>query len=75
MQLAAARRKYDRIHEDRPYHDGTFSRWAEKASDDFPFHYADGVSIRLAETDENPDDLFLGGQIESVVEPGEADEG
>ena len=66
---------YDLIHHDRPYHDGSFERWSANASRDFPFHYADGVRIRLAPTDENPDDQFLGGEIpESVLEPGDADE-
>ena len=60
-QLEAAKRLYAAIHEDRPYHDGSFNRWAEKPSHEYPFHYADGVSIYLAETDENPEDDFLGG--------------
>jgi hypothetical protein len=72
--LAAARRIYDMVHQARPFHDGTFDdsdprHWAEKPSRDFPFRYDDGVSIRLALTDENPEDQFLGGEIpESVLD-------
>lgn len=59
-QLEAAKRLYALIHEDAPYHDGSFKRWAKKPSRDYPFHYSDGVTIRLARTDEKPDDDFLG---------------
>lgn len=59
-QLAAAQRLYEELHKDEPYHDGSFEQWSKTASADFPFHYSDGVSIYLAETDENPEDDFLG---------------
>lgn len=47
------------MHEAAPYHDGSFQRWAKTASREYPFHYLDGVTIRLAETDEHPGDDFL----------------
>lgn len=50
---------YDRLHEKEPYHDGGELVWSEKATRLSPFHYRDGVTVYLAETDENPDDDFL----------------
>lgn len=61
MEKESAARKYARIHDKRPYHDGTFTSWAEKASDSHPFHFNDGVTIYAAPVDENPHDHFLGG--------------
>jgi hypothetical protein len=59
-QLKAAEELYMRLHEDAPYHDGTFERWAEKRSIDFPFHAMDGVAFWLSPVDLSPDDDFLG---------------
>lgn len=59
MQLRAAERLYGLLHEDAPYHDGSFVRWAKKPSREYPFHYLDGVSIWIAPEDSNPDDDFL----------------
>lgn len=50
---------YARMHEAKPFHDGTGAIWAESPSWITPFHFQDGVRIYLAETDENPDDDFL----------------
>lgn len=58
MQLEAAKRRFERLHQDRPYHDGTMTLWAKDSSDAFPFHYADGVSVWMA-----PVDLGLGGDF------------
>lgn len=55
----AAEAKYAALHEKRPYHDGTYESWAEKRTDDHPYHYSDGVTIWVAEQDVNPDDKFL----------------
>ena len=73
MQLAAAMALYADLHEERPYHSGNFDEWSDKRSRDFAFHYSDGVSFYLAETDVNPDDDFLGDG--SVVEKSPGDEG
>lgn len=62
-------RLFDLLHEDAPYHDGKEQIWQEKPSRLTPFHYRDGVTIYLAETDENPDDAFL--DAPSVGTPGE----
>lgn len=60
MQLRGAERIYGLLHEDMPFHDGTFTRWAAKPSRAFPFHYLDGVTIWLSPADTDPDDDFLG---------------
>lgn len=60
MQQKGAQRLYEILHKDEPYHDGTFEAWAKDPSPDFPFHFADGVTIWMAEVDVNPDDKFLG---------------
>lgn len=61
METAAANRRYDALHEKQPFHDGTFSRWSEKATAATPYHFHDGVTVYVAETDLNPNDDFLGG--------------
>lgn len=71
MQLRAAERLYGLLHEDMPFHDGTFTRWAKKASRDFPFHYLDGVSIWLSPVEANEEDDFLGPSL-SIVQQSEA---
>lgn len=50
---------YDALHKERPYHDGTFSRWAKEFSEMTPFHYSDGVTLWVAPVDLTPDDDFL----------------
>lgn len=59
MQLKAAERIYGLIHKDRPYHDGSFERWAAEPSARFPFHFMDGVTIWMSEVELAPDDDFL----------------
>lgn len=59
MAEAAANRMYVALHEKKPFHNGDFTRWAEKATKATPFHFQDGVEIRVAEVDLNPDDMFL----------------
>lgn len=58
-ELAVAERLFDALHEDEPWHDGSFTVWAKEFSPATPWHYRDGTTVYLAETDENPDDLFL----------------
>lgn len=58
MALAAAQRAYDRLHKDKPFHDGTFKTWAAEESELTPFHYMDGVRIYVSTEDRNPGDLF-----------------
>lgn len=59
MYLAAAEARYRELHQAKPYHDGTFTRWSEDRSALFPFHYDDGVTIYLSRSDDTPDDDFL----------------
>ncbi len=59
MELQAAQAAYDRLHEDRPYHNGTFTDWAEKADELHPYRYTDGVTIDVADFDLDPDDHFM----------------
>lgn len=58
-QYLAARRRYDLLHADKPYHDGTETSWAAEPSLSHPFKYDDGVRIWLSRVDETPDDDFL----------------
>lgn len=72
-QLAAVNRLYDLLHEDAPYHDGTFERWAKEPSREYPFHYRDGVTIWLSATDLTPDEDFLSASVPKKS-PGDQDE-
>lgn len=56
---SAANRRYDEMHEAEPFHDGTFTRWAKDPSDEFPFHYRDGVTVYVTAEDLTPDDDFI----------------
>jgi hypothetical protein len=73
MALHAARRKYDALHKDAPYHDGMFTAWAKERSDAYPFHYLDGVEIWVSRDDLTPDDDFLGDGSGSPVDHEDAD--
>lgn len=59
METAAANWRYDQIHEDRPYHDGTFTDFSEHRTLSTPYHYRDGVTVWVSEQDLTPDDNFL----------------
>lgn len=65
MELAAAEWKYDRLHKDRPFHDGTFpddpEEWSAERNADTPYHHRDGVSFWVTSTDVSPHDHWLGG--------------
>lgn len=79
MELAAANRAYDRVHEKAVFHDGTFTSWREKASKSHPYHYRDGITLSVGREDEHPDDDFTtnvnakpGGVVDGDP-PGEGD--
>lgn len=59
MVERAANADYDRLHDEKPFHDGTFSRWAKDRSTTHPFHFRDGVTITVSDEDWTPDDDFL----------------
>jgi hypothetical protein len=58
MEREAANAAYERLHEARKWHDGTFTRWAEHPSALFPYRFDFGVTVGVAETDLRPGDLF-----------------
>lgn len=53
-QLEAAKRLFALLHEEQPYHDGTFQRWAKEPSAAYPFHYGDGHRFYLTPSDIAP---------------------
>ncbi|RNL66239.1 hypothetical protein EFK50_01025 [Nocardioides marmoriginsengisoli] len=59
MNEAAAKRRYEALHKERPFHNGDFRNWSAEATPATPFHYLDGVDISVAEVDLNPTDDFL----------------
>jgi hypothetical protein len=58
MERAAARARYERLHQDEPWHDGRFKNWSPKPSVDTPYHYMHGVTIWVTRQD-----LGLGGDF------------
>lgn len=64
METEAAQAQYARLHEKRPWHDGTFADWAEEPSADHPYHYSHGTRIWVAEKD-----LGLGGEFRTRENP------
>ncbi len=62
MERAAAEWRYDALHEDEQFHDGTFENWSTTRTRDFPYSYRDGVNVWVAKHDLTPDDDFLGHQ-------------
>lgn len=59
MALAAANWMYDAKHEDAPYHNGHFTQWSSTRSEEYPFHYRDGVHIWVSREDLTPEDDFI----------------
>lgn len=74
MALEVNNRKYDRLHEKKPFHDGTETIWAEAYSKLTPFHYRDGVTIWVSRHDLTPDDDFLGQSVGTSSEQPPSDE-
>jgi hypothetical protein len=60
MVLRWAEARYDALHKDLPFHDGTFTSWGKERTNRTPFHYRDGVRIWVSKFDLTPDDNFLG---------------
>lgn len=69
MAQEAASWLYEDLHKDRPYHDGSFTRWSSERTVAFPYGARDGVDIVLAETDVAPHDLFTTRESASPVPP------
>jgi hypothetical protein len=62
MEQASAAAAYRELHEDQPYHDGTFTNWSASRSAAHPYHFDDGVTIGVT-----PVDHGLGGRF--AVDP------
>lgn len=50
VALRAAQYAHAEEYKAKPWHDGTFTRWNDKQTDDFPNHFMDGVTIWVADT-------------------------
>lgn len=70
MEKAAAERLYTQLHEDKPYHDGTWQSWAKEPSRTHPFHASDGVTIWVAPVDLQPGDKFTTDALASPTPKG-----
>jgi hypothetical protein len=73
MEQQAAEALYERLHHDRPWHDGTFEDWAAEPSTSHPYHISHGVTIVATERDFAPDDDFL--SVAQHVADREGDDG
>lgn len=58
MELAAIEARYDKIHEELPYHDGTFKVWSAERSERFPYHYRDGVRLWISKDPDESENIF-----------------
>lgn len=59
MAQARYNAKYEALHSDLPFHDGTFTRWGKERTADTRFHYTEGVTVWVSDVDYSPDDDFL----------------
>lgn len=64
METASAQAAYERLHEKRPWHDGTFTDWADAPSETHPFHHQHGIRIWVSTSD-----LMLGGHFTRYENP------
>jgi hypothetical protein len=64
MESRFGARAFERLHEKRPWHDGTFTDWAEEPSESHPYHFQYGVRIWVSATD-----LMLGGHFTRYENP------
>lgn len=42
---------YEKLHEDAPFHDGSFAEWSKVRSERHPYHFKDGVTVGVADED------------------------
>jgi predicted amidophosphoribosyltransferase len=81
MEQAASDARYHRLHEQKPWHDGSFAKWAEKPSEGHPYKYDMGVTIGVHDSDLRPTDEFLTKELapwpppEPKPDTGEVDRG
>lgn len=50
--------RYDEIHEELPYHDGTFTGWSSKRDKRHPYHYRDGVTLWVSLVEDTTENIF-----------------
>lgn len=62
MEQDAARERFRRLHEKRPWHDGTFTSWGEEQSADHPYRFDYGVTIWASREDLGHGGDFLSGR-------------
>lgn len=74
MAQAWAEHRYNEMHKDAPFHDGTFTEWGSERTRRTPFHFRDdGVTLWMASVDLSPDDDFLAAAGPAVL-AGDSDE-
>lgn len=78
MARSAAQWKYDNLHKDRGFHDGSFTNWSKTRGVidgvHFVFAHNDGVTIDVIDEDAAPWDEFTTREEASPVPPNEADD-
>jgi hypothetical protein len=47
----AAQRRFEKLHSKLPFHDGNFQRWAKDWSEYTPYHFMEGTTVWVAQTD------------------------
>lgn len=70
MEREAAEAAYAARHEDKPWHDGTFTSWSKERSDSHPYRFDSGVMIGVADHDLTPWDYFTTRESASPIPPG-----
>lgn len=58
MERDAADAAYAKLHEEEPYHNGSFTSWSKHRGEEHPYHFRDGVSIGVTDHDVTPWDKF-----------------
>lgn len=54
----AAQAMYAALHEKAPFHDGTYTRWNEHRTSEFPYRYDEGVTVGVDTVERTPWDYF-----------------
>lgn len=62
----SAQARFAELHKDRPWHDGTFTRWDEKQTRATPYHHSHGTSIWVSDTDYDLGGDFLRSGLNTV---------
>lgn len=73
-QLEAAKRQYSLLHKKEPYHDGSFKFWSKEPTPFTPFHFMDGVRLRMSPIELAPWDQWTTDENASPDKPDDWDE-